>query len=140
MLKYYDEECDILPDEIIKEIDVYFNLHCGGIIVTQAMKDAVAYIDKATLVDSATIISDEGMKISLLDLSSGCKTCLCVILFPDVCFSTLECGPNAMEYIMHLSTGCIYNPAMDMDMNLSDSCDILCEEKHYTTITDVLTR
>lgn len=47
---------------------------------------------------------------SLDNISTGCKTAINCLLFPEKIFNCVECGPNALSYILKLKKASIYFP------------------------------
>lgn len=57
-------------------------------------------IDEAIYNDSISIIDRFGMKLPLLDISTGCKAALLVAYNPDIEYDLTECGWNARDAII----------------------------------------
>lgn len=62
--------------------------------------DAIRTIDKGVYNDSTSFIDRFGFKLYLDDLSTGCKAAICANSLPDAVVNTIECGINALSFIV----------------------------------------
>lgn len=53
-------------------------------------------------------------------LSTGCKTVLNVMYFPDKVFCMKECGENALEMLFELEHGSVYSDYMLIPFNMKE--------------------
>ena len=94
-----------------------FNVSIEHMDSLQVVKDYINKIDQSFYIGNGRVISKfskntegyiETQNISVL--STGCKTLLNVLFFPEKVFNTIECGYNAVEEILKLDNGKIYLP------------------------------
>lgn len=80
----------------------------------------VKKIDNSELISKYKIRSrfDE-TALNIDHLSSGCKTILNVLYYPEKVFSLKECGDNVLEVLYNLEKGNVYSdyPLIPFDMN-----------------------
>lgn len=73
-------------------------------------KKAIADIDGCSLNSRYKIISKfNGAVLDIDKLSTGCKTALNIMYYPEQVFSVNECGDNAISYIYQLKEGNVYS-------------------------------
>lgn len=95
--------------EYVELNDVFFNQNTVTRLDERA-KEIVEQIDEAKLVSKYKIESKfNGVTLDVDCLSTGCKTVLNVLYFPDKVFCLKECGENALEILYHLEQGCVYS-------------------------------
>lgn len=126
------------PISVIVDNDTYFDGHteldsgdmCAGILKV---------IDKAVYNSPATFIGRDPSLGALYKqhLSTGTKTLLNVLNHPDKCFSTIECGYNAISYMLNFKQGNVYIPnTFIFSPGLtSDNIDIVWDGKHFTKLS-----
>lgn len=112
------------PMSVIVDNDTYFDGHteldsgdmCAGVLKV---------IDKAVYNSPATFI--------------GRDTSLNVLSHPDKCFSTIECGYNAISYMLNFKQGNVYIPnTFIFSPGLtSDNIDIVWDGKHFTKLSEL---
>lgn len=61
---------------------------------------ALREIEQATYNDEHSFIDRFGFKLYKKNMSTGCKAALCVHEFPDIVIDTIECGLNALNFII----------------------------------------
>ncbi|WP_294238574.1 DUF4869 domain-containing protein [Pseudobutyrivibrio sp.] len=89
--------------------DVYFNQYTSREIDERA-KPVIAKIDGATLVEKYKFKSIFNAELLDIDkLSSGCKTALNILYFPNALVSIKECGDNALSVIFGFEEGNVYS-------------------------------
>ena len=120
MLTIYLRKSDIPKDmEYIECNDHFFefNVNIDDLDNLQGAKEYISKIDQSVYIGNGKVISKfsksaegyvETQNMSVL--STGCKTLLNVLLFPEKVFNTIECGYNAVEEILKLDNGNIYLP------------------------------
>lgn len=98
-------------------------------------------IDKAVYNSPATFIGRDPSLGALYKqhLSTGTKTLLNVLSHPDKCFSTIECGYNAISYMLNFNQGNVYIPnTFIFSPGLtSDNIDIVWDGKHFTKLSEL---
>lgn len=98
-------------------------------------------IDKAIYNSPATFIGRDPSLGALYKqhLSTGTKTLLNVLNHPDRCFSTVECGYNAISYMLNFNQGNVYIPnTFIFSPGLtSDNIDIVWDGKHFTKLSEL---
>lgn len=112
----------------VKENDTYFNMR-GSLD-----KDDILQVNILRDIEKAEIISDKTVKgenydilgsTGLKDLSTGTKTLLNINSNPDICFDTIECGDNVLEYLRHFNKGnIIWKEPVLLLSDTDYSCDI----------------
>lgn len=80
--------------------DLFFDFNIYGTELTQKELDIIAEIDHAEVFDNFSKISTPYGIGNLTDLSSGCKTAINILRFPEKRFSLNECGANAVHVIL----------------------------------------
>lgn len=125
--------------EVIDRNDEYFNVNTV-LHDTQEVRNVLLNIDEAEYNTLETFIGrDKALgAIYRENLSTGCKTALNVLEHSEVCFSTIECGPNAKNCILQLKTGSILWYRDFVDLEDDTECDIVCKGVHFTNIDDWL--
>lgn len=94
--------------EYVELNDVFFNKNTALVLDERAKKIA-EQIDGAVLVGKFKIKSKfNGVILDVDCLSTGCKTVLNVLYFPEKVFCLKECGENALEVLYSLSQGAVY--------------------------------
>ena len=95
--------------EYVELNDIYFNKNTVLKLDEQA-KEIIEQIDGAKLIGKYKIESRfNGVTLDIDCLSTGCKTVLNVLYFPDKVFCLKECGENALEILYHLENGFVYS-------------------------------
>ena len=120
MLMIYLDKEDIPKDmEYIECNDHFFefNVSIDDLDNLQGVKEVIYKIDQSVYIGNGKVISKFSKNIqgyvetqNISVLSTGCKTLLNVLLFPENVFNTIECGYNAVEEILKLDNGNIYLP------------------------------
>lgn len=110
MLTIYKNKKDIPHDmEYIELNDVFFNQNTVLKLDEKANR-IIERIDEAKLVSKFKIASKyNGVILDIDCLSTGCKTVLNVLYFPDKVFCLKECGDNALELLYGLEQGSVYS-------------------------------
>ena len=94
------------PEMIVNANDSFFNKYTfGNLDYTQA-KNIVREIDKVELTEDFKIKSHfTSGELDLSKLSTGCKTVLNVVTYPNKVFNVIECGLNALNVMYKISIG-----------------------------------
>ena len=110
MITIFKNKLDIPNDmEYIELNDLFFNQNTSVLIDKRAEK-FIETIDDAKLIGKYKILSRfDDVAIDIDRLSSGCKTVLNVLYYPDNVFCLKECGNNALEILYHLEKGYVYS-------------------------------
>ena len=110
MITIYKNKKDIPQGmEYVELNDVFFNQNTAGKFDERAA-DIIARIDDSKLLGKFKIESKFNQVILDVDcLSTGCKTVLNVMYFPDKVFCIKECGDNALEVLYGLDEGSVYS-------------------------------
>ena len=107
----------------------------------ELVKKVLIEIDAAERVSDYTFIGrikEHGALFSN-NLSTGVKTCLNIIKYPDICFDVCECGNNVKTFILrHLHDGKIFwnRPIIAVAENFD--CDIIYKNKHFSKVCDLI--
>lgn len=110
MITIFKDKKDI-PDNMdyIELNDVFFNQNTVSMLDNRA-DDIVKNIDESKLIGKYKIESKfNGVTLDVDCLSTGCKTVLNVMYFPDKVFCLKECGDNALEVLYGLEAGAVYS-------------------------------
>lgn len=110
MLVIYKNKEDIPYNmEYVELNDIFFNKNTVMKLDERA-KIIVEQIDEAKLVSRYKIESKfNGVTLDVDCLSTGCKTVLNVLYFPNKVFCLKECGENALEVLYSLDYGSVYS-------------------------------
>lgn len=110
MITIYKNKNDIPHHmEYIELNDVFFNQNTAAKL-DERTKEIVEKIDEAKLLSKYKIESKfNGVTLDVDCLSTGCKTVLNVLYFPDKVFCLKECGDNALEILYGLESGAVYS-------------------------------
>lgn len=110
MITIYKNKDDI-PDsmEYVELNDIFFNQKTV-IKLDDRAKEIVEIVDESKLLGKYKIESKfNGVTLDIDCLSTGCKTILNVLYFPDKVFCMKECGDNALEILYSLVNGNVYS-------------------------------
>lgn len=124
--------------QTIEVNDSFFNLETK-LTETDEVKrllkkiDGVEYFNEVRV---SQIIHGTPVVIRKSELSTGCKTLMNIMMHPDKCFDTVECGDNVLREILQLKEGNVVwrsgYPTYDA------SCDIVVDGERYTTVPEAL--
>lgn len=90
--------------EYVKDNEHYFRENTFTLLDERAQV-VIGDIDHGTNMRLPNYTGRLGVVTSILDLSTGCKTALNVMYSPSTCFDLIECGANAVGYILGMQTG-----------------------------------
>lgn len=120
MITIFKDKKDIPSDKEYVELnDVFFNQKTVSRIDEKA-STIVEKIDASKLIGKYKMESKfNGVTLDIDCLSTGCKTVLNVLYFPDKVFCLKECGDNALEVLYGLEDGAVYSDyaVIPFDMN-----------------------
>ena len=108
--------------------------------ISEKSKVLMKLIDRADYVDNFTIIDRFGDKTFIDNLSTGCKTAICVVEYPDKWINTLECGLNALNAIL---TTCdegniiILDTGWDIPTTFGSKISVCVDGKEFKKISDM---
>lgn len=89
--------------------DLFFNQNTVSKLDDRA-NAIVEKIDASKLIGKYKMESKfNGVTLDIDCLSTGCKTVLNVMYFPNMVFCMKECGDNALEVLYGLETGAVYS-------------------------------
>ncbi len=110
MITIYKNKEDIPSEmEYIELNDVYFNQKTVSILDDKA-ETVIAQIDNSKLMGKYKIKSKfNGVALDIDCLSTGCKTVLNVLYYPEKVFCLKECGDNALNVLYNLEKGAVYS-------------------------------
>lgn len=110
MITIYKNKKNIPDDmEYVELNDVFFNQNTVARIDDSA-RAIIEQIDASKLLGKYKIESRfNGVALDIDCLSTGCKTVLNILYFPDKVFCLKECGNNALEILYGLETGSVYS-------------------------------
>lgn len=110
MISIYKDKKDIPENKEYVELnDIFFNKNTVLVLDDRA-KIVIEKIDEAELDGKFKIKSKfNGVTLDIDCLSTGCKTVLNVMYFPEKVFCLKECGDNAVEVLYALDKGYVYS-------------------------------
>ena len=127
MITIFKDKKDIPSDKEYVELnDVFFNQKTVSRIDDKASA-IVEKIDASKLIGKYKMESKfNGVTLDIDCLSTGCKTVLNVLYFPDKVFCLKECGENALEVLYGLEDGAVYSDyaVIPFDMNEVNVSDL----------------
>lgn len=95
--------------EYVELNDVFFNQNTV-IKLDKKAEQIIDKIDNSKLLGKYKIFSRfDDVTLDIDQLSTGCKTVLNVLYYPDKVFCLKECGNNALEILYSLSNGNVYS-------------------------------
>lgn len=110
MITIFKNRKDIPGDmEYVELNDLFFYQNTVSFIDKQAEK-IIEMIDGSKLISKYKIYSrfDE-IALDIDRLSTGCKTVLNVLYYPNKVFCLKECGNNALEILYHFENGHVFS-------------------------------
>lgn len=127
MITIFKDKKDIPSDKEYVELnDVFFNQRTVSRIDDKASA-IVEKIDASKLIGKYKMESKfNGVTLDIDCLSTGCKTVLNVLYYPDKVFCLKECGDNALEVLYGLEDGAVYSDCavIPFDMNEVNVSDL----------------
>ena len=110
MITIYKDKNDISDDmEYVELNDIFFNQKTILKLDNYA-KEIIKKVDGSKLLSKYKIMSKfNEVALDIDCLSTGCKTILNVLYFPNKVFCMKECGDNAIELLYSLKNGNIYS-------------------------------
>lgn len=110
MITIFKNKRDIPGDMDYVELnDLFFNQNTVSKLDDRA-NAIVEKIDASKLIGKYKMESKfNGVTLDIDCLSTGCKTVLNVMYFPNKVFCMKECGDNALEVLYGLETGAVYS-------------------------------
>lgn len=107
---------------------------------TDVVSDILSVVDKAKYSSDLTFIgrTKELGALNKSMLSTGTKTLLNIINYPDRCFNVVECGNNALQFIPRLAEGHILWELPVVVCRDRFECDIDYRGRHYVDFHEFL--
>ena len=137
MITIFKNKKNIPSDmEYVEINDLFFNQNTVLKLDSRA-KSIIEKIDDSQLIGKFKIESKfNDVTLDIDHLSTGCKTVLNVLYFPDKVFCLKECGDNALEILYELKDGAVYSDyaiiPFDMDaVKVSDQNGIRVISDYY---------
>lgn len=121
MITIFKNKNDIPSDMDYVELnDVFFNQNTVSKLDDRA-NVIVEKIDASKLIGKYKIESKfNGVALDIDCLSTGCKTVLNVLYFPEKAFCLKECGDNALEVLYELDAGAVYSDYAIIPFDMKD--------------------
>lgn len=121
MITIFKNKNDIPSDMDYVELnDVFFNQNTVSKLDDRA-NVIVEKIDASKLIGKYKIESKfNGVALDIDCLSTGCKTVLNVLYFPEKAFCLKECGDNALEVLYALDAGAVYSDYAIIPFDMKD--------------------
>lgn len=130
---YWDKD-DVLSDiEYVEDNNSFFVSHTLAKLDKSCDK-YLDIVDNVKFITTKTCLDRFGISIYWLDISTGGKTLLNIFYNPDKCFSTIECGDNALDAILKLPCGNVCMQHLKKSYPSDDECDIIYDEVRYTSL------
>jgi hypothetical protein len=135
MITIYKDKKDIPQNKEYVELnDVFFNKNTVMVLDDKAIQ-IVEQIDGAKLDGKYKIKSKfNDVTLDVDCLSTGCKTVLNVLYFPEKVFCLKECGDNALAVLYALEKGSVYSDYAVIPFDM-DSVYV-CSRNKIKTIND----
>ena len=135
MITIFKNKRDIPGDMGYVELnDIFFNQNTVSILDDRA-SSIVKKIEASKLIGKYKIESKfNGVVLDIDCLSTGCKTVLNVLYFPDKVFCMKECGDNALEVLYGLKSGAVYSDYAVIPFDINEVK--VCDEKGTRVISD----
>lgn len=119
MITIFKNKRDIPKNmEYVELNDLFFNQNTAGILDDKA-KQIIYEIDYSIMISKYKIQSRfDDIILDIDQLSTGCKTLLNILYFPDKVFCLKECGNNVLTILYHLENGYVYSnyPLISFEM------------------------
>jgi hypothetical protein len=111
MITIFKNKNDIPKDtEYVELNDVYFNKYTASDMNLEQATSIIKQVDGSKLIGRYNIESKfNGATLNIDCLSTGCKTVLNILTYPDKVFCMKECGDNALEILYSLDEGMVYS-------------------------------
>lgn len=103
MLNIYTTLDDDQKDKLISNIDEYFENNLGNIAKDNLFKKVLREVDKAELVDTDTIKTQDGVESSLSNISKEAKSLIVAINFDDVIIDFNDLSGTAFDTALKIS-------------------------------------
>lgn len=138
---YYAESTVPKGMEIVRYNDAYFDTNVR-LKNTPIVRYLLKEIDDATYQSEDTFVSNKHVNRGGLyteNLSTGCKTALNVVCASEnnnVCISPVEMGRNAWNALLKSRKGHVLLKYTSLTRSADDTCDIIFEGKHFSTIRE----
>ncbi len=126
------------PESVVNANDSFFNKYTFGKLDYNQAKNIIMHIDGVELTKDFKIKSQfTAGELDLSKLSTGCKTILNIVTYPDKIFNAIECGLNALNVIYRISIGNMYTKELLTSITENIECDILVKsEKEQKNFKD----
>ena len=97
-------------------------------------------IEQGTYNDEISFIDRFGFKLYLSNMSTGSKAAICVNTIQDKIINCVECGKNAINYIIdHCKSGFILVNRSQLLVEDCENIDVLLQGYHFTSANDLVT-
>jgi len=127
--------------EIVNFNDSYFDLYTD-IMNTDEVKLILEKVEKAKYFSNRVFVSRIESFGGLFknQLSTGTKTLLNIIGFPGKCFNVIECGNNALEYLLTLYDGNVLweKPFVVYSRYDCLTCDVNYNGRHFSDVFELI--
>lgn len=135
MITIYKDRNDIPHGKDYVELnDFFFNKNTALLLDSRAEK-VVEQIDGAELVGRFKIRSKfNQVTLDSDHLSTGCKTILNILYFPDKVFCLKECGDNVLEFVYSLEHGNVYSDYAMIPFEMQPVC--VCDSTGSHVVDD----
>lgn len=132
MITIFKNKEDIPKNKEYVELnDVFFNQNTAAKLDERA-KPIIEKIDASTLLGKYKIRSRfDDITLNTDQLSSGCKTVLNVLYYPDKVFCLKECGNNALEILYDFEYGYVYSDYALIPFNMKT---VTVQTKHGSLV------
>lgn len=126
MLTVYKNKADIPQGKDYIELnDLFFNQNTA-VKLDENAKRIIEKIEGTKQIGKFKIKSKfNSTSLDIDCLSTGCKTVLNVMYFPDKIFCLKECGENALEVLFELNYGSVYSDYAMIPFNIK-AAKIIC--------------
>jgi hypothetical protein len=122
----------------VKGNDAFFDAQ-GVICNSKLGMDILQNIDKAEYINESAFKGRFGSEDiqPKANLSTGTKTLLNILQYPDYCFDVCECGVNALEELFKINTGNILWSKPFVWLGEETKCDICMHGVNYKDVFEL---
>ncbi len=112
--------------------DVEMQFHKTRLYKNEYNIKALKEIEKATYNDEFSFIDRFGFKLYTKNMSTGCKAAVCVHEFPSMVIDTIECGLNALNFIIaNCTNGVILVSPESTLFSVDTPIDVIIDNKKF---------
>lgn len=119
------------------EMDIEKLFYSTNVVDDPIVRKCISSIEKGEYYDKNFYIDRFGCKLSMDDMSTGCKAAICVHLNPEKNISLMECGTNVRDFIIkNMSKGniAIYDDDILISSIKGTAIDVVMDNYRFKDI------